>query len=184
MAAPVIRRALKAFAVCGALLTLTACATASLPAKMTAAPGTVAAATPGDKAYKALRVLNVQGGSETNPLLASDVSNADFRLALEASLRQIEYLAADQGGAFLITASIVDLQQPFAGLDMSVTAKVRYTVVPAGGGAPIYDETLATTGTATMGDAFMGVERLRMANEAAVKGNIETFIKKLSATLR
>lgn len=184
MAVPVMRRALRALAVCGVLLSLTACATASLPAKMTAAPGTVATAAPGAKAYKALRVVNVQGGTETNPLLMSDVSNADFRLALEASLRQIEYLAADQDGAYLITASIVDLKQPFAGLDMSVTAKVRYTVVPAAGGAALFDETIATTGTATMGEAFMGVERLRLANEASVKANIETFIKKLSATLR
>lgn len=179
-----IARTTKAFAIVGATLSLAACATPSLPAKMTAAADVVPAATPGSKTYRALSVAAVQGGEETNPLLASQVSNADFKTALEASLRNIEYLAVDSGGAYRVTASITELQQPLAGLDMSVTSRVRYTVVPAGGGAPILDETIAYTGTATMGEAFVGVERLRMANEYAVKGSIETFIKKLEATLK
>lgn len=180
---PMLLRAARALVIGGVLLSVAACASASLPAKMTASPGLVPSATAGSQAYRALRVANVQGGEETNPLLASQVSDNDFRVALESSLRNIEYLA-ESGGAYEITASIIDLQQPLAGLNLSVTARVRYTVVPVGGGAPIIDETISTTGTAKVGESLVAVQRLQVANEYAVKANIETFVKLLESKLR
>lgn len=177
------RRLSKIVAACAATLALAACASPSLPAKMTASAGIVSAATPGQARYRALSVEHVQGGEQTNPLLASQVSNADFQTALESSLRAIEYLA-DDGAAYRITVNIQDLQQPMAGLDMSVTARVRYTVVPVAGGAPLIDEVISSTGTGTVSEALIGVERIRIANEYAVKANIEAFIRLLEARLK
>lgn len=180
-----LMRAMKGAAVCAALLSLAACATASLPSQMVATPGDIAPAASGEAAYQRLRVGQVTGGSETNPLWMSNVSNADFRSALESSLRIVNYLSDDPSKAGLeITASIVDLQRPIAGLDMSVTSKIRYTAKPVGGGAAVYDDTVAATGTAKFGEALLGVERLRKANEASISANITEFIKRLRETLR
>jgi hypothetical protein len=152
---------------------------------MVAAPGAVAAVTPDQPGFHQLKVANVQGGSETNPLWMSNVSNNDLRSALESSLKAFSYLADDPDRANLqVSASIVDLQRPLAGLDLTVTSKVHYTVSPAGGGAPLYDNTVAASGTATFSDALIAVERLRMANEASIKANIASFIEQLRATLK
>ena len=178
-------RLARVVAVGGGLLTLAACASASMPSQMVAAPGAVSGVAAGDPGYKQLRVGNVQGGSETNPMWMSNVSSTDFKTALEASLRALNYLADDGSQAKIeVSANIVDLQRPMAGIDMSVTSKVRYSALPATGGAPVFDETLAATGTAKFGEALLGVERLRKANEASIRANIEIFVKRLQTALK
>jgi hypothetical protein len=65
------------------LLSLGACASAARPDAMTVLPSTVAAAKAGDVGYQAVKIVNVSGGTDTNPLLWSEVASGDFRLALE-----------------------------------------------------------------------------------------------------
>lgn len=179
---------MRAFLIVAATLSLGACASAALPEKMTLtatnATG-VAPAAPGQAGYQKMRVSKVQGGSETNPAWMSNVSDEDFRKALEASLKGFNYIATDSNGAaYDVVASITDLQRPMMGLDMNVTIKVRYSVTPVAGGAPVFDETLAATGTATMGEAFAGAERLRLAIEYAVRNNIQTFIQRIQTVIK
>jgi hypothetical protein len=178
------RRALALTAMGACALTLAACASGANPEMMTVTrSATAPAAMAGDAGYHKLSVAAVQGGSDTNPLWMSSVSNADFKAALERSLKGLDYLADDKG-AYVVTASITDLQRPLAGLDMSVTIKVRYTVSPTAGGAPLFDDTIAATGTAKFGDSLIAVERLRKANEAAVRANIEAFAQRLKAEMK
>ena len=47
-----------------------------------------------------------------------------------------------------------------------------------------FDDTVSATGTATMGEAFAGVERLRLAIEKAAKANIEVFLGRLQKELK
>lgn len=178
-------RPAKGIAVAAALLGLSACATASLPSQMVSTPGAIAPVAAGEGAYQRVRVGPVTGGSETNPLWMSNVSNGDFRTALEASLRGVNYLSDDPSKANLeVTASIVDLQRPMAGIDMSVTSKIRYTAKPVGGGPAVFDDTVAATGTAKFGEALLAVERLRKANEASISANITEFIKRFRESLK
>lgn len=161
---------------------LGACASSSRPEAMTVLPSTVQAAQPQDFAYRGLKIVNVNGGTGTNPLWTSQVSNQDFRIALEASLRVANYLGSEANAPLSVTASLVDLKQPFAGLDMSVISTVRYSV-SNGDGNLVYDETVSATGTARMGEAFVGTERLRLANEYSIRENIRSFIERFrSAT--
>lgn len=167
------------------LLSSGACASAANPAMMSLAVG-ASGATPvsaGHPAYQQVAVEQVQGGADTNPMWASEVSNGDFQKALELSLRAFNYYVVDGAMAkYKVTASIVDVQKPLMGLDMSVTMKVRYSVATQGGTA--FDDTIATTGTATMGEAFAGADRVRMAIEKAAKLNIEAFLGRLSKDLK
>lgn len=175
-----IRRLASASAI-AALMGVAACATPSNPAMMTlpATPGLTASV--GDTGYKSVTTVSVNGGKETNPLWTAEVSDGDFKTALEGSLAAAGYMG-NEGPALTVTASLIDLKQPFAGLDMSVTSQVRYTV--ARDGQSIFDETVAATGTATMSDAFVGVERLRMANEKSIKENIKEFLTRFRARAR
>jgi hypothetical protein len=173
----------RAVVVGGALMTLAACASASSPTQMSAIGVTSAAA--GEPGYHQLRVGGVQGGGETNPRWMSNVSSNDFRTALETSLRGAEFINPDGTKAAMeVTATIIDVKRPMAGLDMSVTTQVRYTVKPVGGGAAVFDETVAATGKAKMGEALIAVERLKLANEASVRENINSFIQRLRTALK
>ena len=162
------------------LLSLGACASAARPEAMTVLPSTVAAAKAGDVGYQAVKIVNVSGGTETNPLLWSEVASGDFRLALESSLKATGYLGATDSAPLSLTASMLELKQPMAGLDLSVTSRVRYSVTDASG-RTIFDDTVAATGTAKMGEALVATERLRLANEYAIRENIKTFIERFRA---
>lgn len=162
------------------LLSLGACASAARPEAMAVLPSTVAAAKVGDVGYGAIKIVNVSGGTETNPLLMSEVASGDFRQALESSLKSTGFLGATDAAPLSLTAAMLELKQPFAGLDLSVTSRVRYSVTDASGKL-IFDDTVAATGTAKMGEAFVATERLRLANEYAIRENIKGFIERFRA---
>lgn len=125
-------------------------------------------------------VKDVTGGSSTNPLWVSKISSSDFERALESSLKAAGLLAAVRpAGPFQLTADLIAVDQPFAGLDMTVTVTVTYRLVDRASGRTTYEETIATPHTATVSDAFLGMERLRLANEGAMRANISRLIERL-----
>jgi len=165
------------------LIALGGCAAGARSTQMTAS-SSVAPIGASDPGYKQFRVSKTQGGSKTNPLWMSSVSDADFKSALEASLKAANYLAdqADQAKAEIV-ANLVELKRPMAGLDMSVTTQVRYSATDTATGSVVFDDTVGANGTAKFGDSLIGVERLRLANEAAIKANIEAFIARLKEAM-
>ncbi|MDP3802187.1 hypothetical protein [Brevundimonas sp.] len=176
-----IARRLAAVAAVAALMGLTACATPSRPEAMSlpATPGLTAAAS--DLGYRSVTSVIVSGGRETNPMFSAQVSNEDFKTALEASLDAAGYMGAD-GPPMVVTANMIELNQPMMGLDMSVTSRIQYSVTSDG--RVVFNDTVAATGTATMGEAFAGVERLRLANEKSIKENIRQFLQRFRSTAR
>jgi hypothetical protein len=143
----------------------------------------------GARGDHAFRVGEVTGGGETQSIGLSDVSDAALSTALGASLGNLNYLAEDASKArYVVTADLVDLDRPVVALDpalllvpidLSVTVRIRYTVTPIGGGSPVFNDVVATTGTATAGDAATPAGRVRKANEAAVRLNIAAFLERL-----
>ncbi|MDX2288256.1 MAG: hypothetical protein NW217_05480 [Hyphomicrobiaceae bacterium] len=142
---------------------------------MTASLNSTLAATPISPLYQSVGIASVSGGEETNPLLMSKVSSNDFKEALKGSLLQNQFHAVGTQ-KYQVSAEIQEVQQPLVGLDMSVTSKVRYKVVRTSDKAVVYDNVVTATHTATVGDSLVGSERLRLANEGAIKKNIASFI--------
>lgn len=168
--------------IAGALVALTltgACAPGARNAMMAVPTGELAAFDPASPLRGSIQGGQVQGGEETNPMLASQIANNEFNLALQASLRNAGLLAPQDGGSYRLIANIQNVRQPMVGLDMTVTMTVQYTLVPTAGGAAIFDEVVTVSGTATVGEAFAGVERLRIANERAARENIKEFVRRL-----
>ncbi len=109
----------------------------------------------------------------------SKVDNAGFKSALGASLDGAGLSAADAAGcAFPIDVNLLGLSQPSMGFDMTVTSHVNYKVYNSGG-EPYLLATIDAPFTATMSDAFMGVERLKKANEGSIRMSIQQFFDKL-----
>lgn len=166
-------RILSRLAAAATLFALAACAQASRPEAMAAAPP---AAQP--MAGEAYRVGKVIGGEETNPILMSQVSDGAFQRALERSLERAAIWDAKNG--MRIDATLIALDQPLIGFDMTVKATARYQVHDAAG-AELWDEVFTTPYTADFSDAFIGVKRLQLANEGAIKANIAAFLEALIA---
>lgn len=167
-------------ALLGALLVLGACAEGARPELIAAS--TVANFPPGDPLHSSMSVSQAQGGSQTNPLWESNISSEAFKAGLETSLRNAGLLADSADTAhYTVLANLQGLQRPMMGLDLTVTMTVRYTVTPVGGGAPIFDDVVSASGVGRLSDAFVAVERLRIANEAAARANITEFIRRLRA---
>ncbi len=128
----------------------------------------------------AVCVNQVTGGKETNPLWTSEVDNPSFRSALTSSLKNHGLAAmAASSCAYDLNANLLGLAQPALGLDMKVTAHVNYEVLHRASDDPYFLKSVSTAYTATVGDAFAGIKRLRLANEGAIRENIEEFIRAL-----
>jgi hypothetical protein len=124
----------------------------------------------------------VTGGKDTNPMWVSNVSSADFERALEASLKDAGLLSGNrQGSKYTLTADMKKLDQPLFGASMTVTATVKYTLVERATGKAVFERDVAVPFTAEWNAAFLGTERLKLANEGAIRSNITQLINDLVA---
>lgn len=123
-------------------------------------------------------VDSVSGGKSTNPLWTSQIKDIAFENALRASLEAVGLLA--ESGRYLLTATLVRVDQPLAGFDMTVTTEIAYRLVDGNTGQAVLETTITATHTATVGDAFMGAERLKLANEGSARRNIAELMRQLA----
>lgn len=127
-----------------------------------------------------IAVEMVTGGKETNPLWTSMVNANEFKQALAKSLDNARLYHSDQKTApYRLEASLNKLDQPLIGLDMTVTCHATYRIFNNKTNKVVYEKTLKTPYTEKFTNAFLGTERLKMANEGAVKANIKGLINDL-----
>ncbi len=162
---------------CGLLLLTAACAAPAAPEKMAVHPAEFSIkANPQYKGKMAIR--NITGGEETSPMWKSRVGDNEMRTALQNSLEGMGYAAADESKAkYFIDANLQEIDQPTLGFTLDITSKIEYTVEGPKGEKSF---PITAVGTATPGDAFLGVERLKMANERSIQENIKSFLTHLS----
>jgi hypothetical protein len=128
-----------------------------------------------------LQLNPVNGGEATNPLWTSEIDGPAFQAALQQSLDKAGLLSTSSHAPLALQANLLRVEQPLFGLDFKVTTEVEYTLVEKASGKVLFRETLRTPFTAGVGDAFVAVKRLRLANEGAAKENIAALLKRLSA---
>jgi hypothetical protein len=129
------------------------------------------------KLKESIYVQNVGGGKDTNPLWTSQVDSKTYKSALENSLTAVGYRSYDSNAKYKVDAVLQELDQPLFGLTFDVKSTVAYTVTTPDGLKSI---PITATGTATTSDAFMGIERLKIANERSIKENIKSFINEMT----
>jgi hypothetical protein len=152
---------------------LAACATSG---GMTLSSGAVT--NPVAKYRNAIAIRSVSGGQMMNVLTVPGVANEPFKAALESTLANNGYLAQSAAPKFYLDAEIQNLDQPIIGLDFDVVADVTYKVSGAGAAAPaVYP--IKAKGTATFSDSPIGVDRIRIANERAMRENLKQFLAAL-----
>ncbi len=161
-----------------ALLGLAACAEPARVSQMTTSAVDVekVAASPGIQG--SVQLGSVTGGETTNPLWTSEVGTAEFRQALDQSLKINGLLASDPAAAdYLLTAKLVEVDQPLVGFDMSVRSTVDYTVYDARSEAVFFQKTVRAAYTASFSSSYIAVKRLQLANEGSIRDNIGQFLR-------
>lgn len=123
--------------------------------------------------------VTATGGEKTNPLWTSEISSEEFRSAVEQSLQAAGMFSA--GGDLRLETFLLEVDQPLMGFDLTVMVNARYRIVD-GRGRVRFDRTIKSSYVATFSDAFMGSERLKLANEGAARENILLFINTLKAS--
>ena len=126
-------------------------------------------------------VDTVSGGKDTNPLWTSEISNVDFKQAMINSLRDAQYLSNDSDGSeYSLSAVLIEVKQPLLGASMTVTTHISYSLIENTSKKEIFYEKIESPYTAKWNDAFLGVERLRLANEGSARTNIKSLIDALN----
>lgn len=126
-------------------------------------------------------VASVEGGSPTTALGRSAVGGGELAEALRATLAGDGLLAGDSVSAdYLLHTTIRKLDRPWTPFTTTVTTSIEYVLVGRLDGRR-HSITLETQGKAGMSDAFFGVHRMRIANEAAMRANIACLAQHLRA---
>ena len=126
--------------------------------------------------------VTVVGGRETNPLLVSEISNDNLQKALVLSLTHygvFTRVVQNNSSDYRLDVALVDLKQPLAGFDMTVTTRLMWRLTNTHTQRVVWEETISTPFKATMGDTLLGVRRLQLANEGAVREGIKAGIERL-----
>jgi hypothetical protein len=124
--------------------------------------------------------IEVTGGMETNPMWASKVSSTAFQRALEESLKAAGFFNAyPSSGPYELTADLLGLDQPAFGLDLTVSANVRYALIDKKTRQVAFTKVILARHTTKFSEAFAATQRMQMANEGAVKANISQWIQEL-----
>lgn len=125
-----------------------------------------------------MKVEQVSGGQKTNPMLASQIDSNAFSNALKQSL---DYQGLySESGNYSLNAKILNVEQPIFGLDFKVTTRIQYVLKDINSGNIILDTSVDAPYVATVSDALVGIERLRIANEGSAQSSIEKLLNILS----
>jgi len=118
---------------------LAGCTSAAKPGAMAVKVSDDTIISADSKLSQAVSIAGVDGGKKTTPLWTSEVSNEDFTEALNQSLAAHAMLAEGEG-KYKLTAELQKLKQPLAGLNMSVTSIVKYTLTDTSSGDVVMED--------------------------------------------
>jgi hypothetical protein len=124
-------------------------------------------------------VGRVNGGSEANPLLMSQVGTGELLGALSATLTEFGLSSTAASPRYKLDANLLSLAQPMMRLDMSITSTVLYRLEDTKRNAVVFEQHVVMPFTATFGDAFAGVERLKLVNEGSIRRNLEMAVSEM-----
>lgn len=172
----IISHSFRTLVLCASVGILAGCATATKPESMVAAPA--------DTLTRHAQTVAVStvGGKETSSVGKSQISDAAFAQALIASIEKTKVFSAVVQGAganYMLSVATVSVDQPSFGLSFTVKMETAWTLKKADGSIA-WQEVIKAENTATTSDAFVGVERLRLATEGAARKSIEAGLARIS----
>ena len=160
------------------LLGAAACAPKPTPTQMV--PPLPPGLAPAPGLRNAVTVGTVTIGQDSGTPWTSAVGPDSVRDAMAQTLASAG-MAAAGGGRYRLDATLMQLERPYAGFAMTVTATIAWRLVDAASGAVLYDKTLKSLGSASLDDAVDNGPRLRIADQRAVQANLQQLVQDLAA---
>lgn len=127
--------------------------------------------------------VRTQGGSETSAMEISNISNDDFAKAIEESIIKsglFTQVIQTQDSNYLLNVTIIDISKPWFGLNSTVSMEAAWSLVNTVSKDIVMRESIKSSYTATIGDALIGVTRLRLALEGSARENIRSGLIAIS----
>lgn len=134
---------------------------------------------------KTLRVTEVTGGEETNPIMGSKIDGEGFQKAIISALTKtgmFKEVVLEDNGDYELHTDIVS-QQLERALTMSVILFVHYELTDTKSDQNVWEESIISQYDAKFEEAFSGDVRARKAHEGAVRDNLSKLLLKLSEVL-
>lgn len=160
------------------LALLGGCVSAPLASRMT--PDLAGIQAP--KTEKVLRVGAVTGGEKTNPLDRPRIEDEGFQEALINTLQSsglFKEVTTGREGDYELSVQIIS-QDSLGTFSTTLLLFVNYRLTDLGSGKELWKENLLSQYEVTGTEVFAGLERLKRAQEGAVKDNLTRLVKKLS----
>lgn len=159
-------------------VTLTGCATPATTQSMVATP------TKTLKQYPFSVSVTTRGGAETNAAGRSEISDADLKAAIEKSIAESklfnQIVQTAGAGDYDLVVAVVQMDKPMFGTSFTITIETAWTLTRTRDKQIVWRKSVSGTHTATMGDAFVGVTRLRLAIEGAARATIANGLEGVS----
>lgn len=171
-------RSFSSFSVLFLIVSLTGCATQAQYAAM--APSNVQLVNHHENTV----ATSVAGGEKTNPLWTSEVSSEGYKQALDKTLRESKLFSnviQGAGSEYRLSVQLSKAKQPMVGLSMNVQLSADWVLTRVSDGEIVWQETIDSEYTAKFTEHIVGFERLRKANEGAVRENIRIGLEHMSA---
>jgi hypothetical protein len=160
------------------VLLLTGCASPASREAMTVPAATTT------KKFPSSVTVTVTGGSETGAMDSSNISNADFKAAIEKSIADtalFKSVVQGKGGDVELNVMIAKISKPVFGFTFTVDLEAGWSLVRASDKVVLMRKSISSSFTATTSDAFAAVTRLRLAVEGAARQNIIQGLQAVSA---
>ena len=125
--------------------------------------------------WKSTGIGEITGSAKTNKLWKAQISKEIFEDALRQTLG-LHAILSEGSGKYKVSAKLKELRQPFLGLELAVTARVGYKVTRTSDSFIVFNRVITETYTSTLKDSLVFSDRLKLANEGAIKDNIKKFI--------
>lgn len=127
--------------------------------------------------------IRTAGGRETDSMGTPQISDKALADALAESIATSQVFSkVVQGGAgdYVLSVFVVNLEQPMMGFSMTVNMEAGWSLTERQSNKVVWKDSIRSSYTAGVGEAFAAAARLRMATEGAARENIRAGIQELS----
>ena len=128
--------------------------------------------------------INTSGGGETGAMDYVNISNEDLAGAIEDSIISsglFSNVIKGDGADYKLNVALISMSKPMFGASFKVDMEMAWSLFNTQTDEVFMRESIKSSYTATMGDAFVGATRVRLAVEGAAQNNIRQGLSKISA---
>ena len=128
--------------------------------------------------------ISTSGGGETSATGYTNIPNEDLASAIEESITKSGLFSSvikGNSADYKLSVSLVSMSKPMFGFSFKIDMEMAWSLVNARTGDVVMRESIKSSYTATAGEAFAAVTRIRIAVEGATQNNIRQGLQKIAA---